>query len=69
MEGKAEDVSAEIIPVALRVAKVEMPCLIDGIGRCDGVPGGGAEVEEFPILRDDSGAVGGAPAIFPREPV
>jgi hypothetical protein len=51
-----EDLWAEPIPVRLRVEQVEMPNLIDLVGRRHRMSGHHREKDESSVLRDGSGS-------------
>jgi RNA polymerase sigma-70 factor (ECF subfamily) len=64
-----EHIAAEAIPVRLRIEQVQVPDLIDLVGRRHRMSGDHREEDEPSILRDGPGGESDRPAVFPGQPL
>lgn len=69
VEGFAENVAAQVIPVGAGVNEVKVPGLVDFIRGRDGMAGDGGEVDEAQVFVDDALGEGFGPVVFAGEPL
>ena len=68
MKGFAQNFGAENFPIIFGLGEMQVPGLIDLLGRRDGMPGRNSEEGEALVFADDALGVGGRPVIFPGKP-
>jgi hypothetical protein len=68
MERTAKDVGAEAAPIVAGIGEVEVPRLVDRVGRGHDMAGGDRQEGEALVFPDDAAGVRLAPAVLAREP-
>ena len=65
----AENIAAQVLPVALSIDHVQMPGLIHFVARRHRMPGTRCEVNEPTVFLDHPPREGEAPSVFPCQPL